>query len=61
MVKYNKEVIKMKTYDIKEAAGILHYNQEYLRKLIKKGTIKAVKVGKKWIIKEETVKELLGE
>jgi len=49
----------MKTYSIKEAAIILHYNAEYLRKLIKKGDIKAVKIGKKWIIKEETIKELL--
>lgn len=49
----------MKTYDIKETAAILHYNQEYLRKLLKKGTIKATKIGKKWLIKEETIKELL--
>ena len=49
----------MKTYDIKEASKILQYNEEYLRRLIKTGKIKAVKVGRKWIIKEETIKELL--
>ena len=49
----------MKTYDIKEASKILQYNEEYLRRLSKTGKIKAVKVGRKWIIKEETIKELL--
>lgn len=49
----------MNTLDIKEAAKILHYNEEYLRKLIKKGTIEAFKVGRKWLIKEETIKKLM--
>ena len=49
----------MKTYNVKEASKILQYNEAYLRKLINDGVIKAVKVGKKWIIKEEIINELL--
>lgn len=51
----------MKTYNIKEAAEILKYNEEWLRELIRQGKVKASKVGRKWIVKEETILELLGD
>ena len=49
----------MKTYSIKEAAEILKYNEEWLRELIRQGKVKASKVGRKWIIKEEEINRLL--
>lgn len=51
----------MKTYTIKEAAEILKYNAEYLRQKIKKGEIQAVKVGRHWVVKEETIKNILED
>lgn len=48
-----------KTYDLKQVAELLHYNAEVLRRKLKAGEIPATKVGKKWIIKESTIKELL--
>lgn len=50
---------KVKTYTIKEASEILKYNAEYLRQKIKRKEIEAVKVGRKWILTEETIKEIL--
>jgi excisionase family DNA binding protein len=50
----------MKTYSIKEAAEILKNNEEWLRELIRRGKVKAVKVGRKWIVKEETINSILG-
>jgi len=49
----------MKTYSVKEAAEILKYNEEWLRELIRQGKVKASKVGRKWIIKEEEINRLL--
>lgn len=51
----------MKTYTVKQAAEILKYNEEYLRHKLQKGEIAAIKVGRKWLIKEETMKKLLEE
>jgi excisionase family DNA binding protein len=51
----------METYSVKEASKILQYNEEYLRRLIKAGVVKASKVGRKWIIKKEVVEEFLKE
>lgn len=48
-----------KTYELKKAAELLHYNAEVLRRKLKAGDIPASKVGKKWIIKESTIEELL--
>lgn len=49
----------MKTYNVKEAAEILKYNEEWLRELIRQGKVKAFKVGRKWIIKEDEINRLL--
>ncbi len=50
----------MKVFTTKEAAEMLRYNTEYLRQKVRLGEIKAIKVGKKWLITEETIKEILG-
>lgn len=49
----------MNTFTIKQVAEILNYNAEYLRQKIKRGDIPAIKIGRKWLIKEETLKKLL--
>ena len=49
----------MNTLTVKEVAAILNYNEEYLRRKIKRGEIPAFKVGKKWLIKESDLKKMM--
>lgn len=48
-------------YTVKEAAKLLRYNKEYLRQKLQKGEIDAIKIGKKWMVKEETIKKILQQ
>lgn len=49
----------MKNYTTKEAAAILRYNPAYMQKKLKRGEIPAIKVGRKWLITQETIDKLL--
>jgi excisionase family DNA binding protein len=49
----------MKTYTVKQAAEILHYNIAYLAQKLSRGEIEATKIGGKWLIKESTILKLL--
>ncbi len=49
-------------YDIKEAAKILGYHPQSLRKRANKGTLRAVKRGRKWLfLKSDIMAELGGQ
>jgi len=50
---------KEKYYNTKEVSEMLSMGQEYLRQMIREGKIKAVKVGRRWKIKESEVKRLI--
>lgn len=56
-------MIKLETttaYTIKEAAELLHLNEQTVRKYIKIGKIRAQKVGVPYYVTEETLKEFLN-
>lgn len=50
-----------KTYTVKQIAEILRVHENTIRKQIKKRNIRAVKVGKHYLILEEEVDRLLEE
>lgn len=49
----------MKTYDLKEASNVLKMSIRGIRELIKKGKIKASKVGTQYVLTDEAIKEYL--
>ena len=51
----------MRTYTIKEITGILKMDPSNIRKYLRQGKIKGVKIGKKWLITEEELKRVLRE
>ena len=51
----------MKTYTIKEITGILKMDPSNIRRYLREGKIKGVKIGKKWLITEEELKRVLSE
>ena len=54
-----KEIFGVKHYDIKETADILGISPTSVLNYIKIGTMKAAKVGGRWLIKEEDIKVYL--
>lgn len=48
-----------KLYDTKEAGAICHFSSYSLLPKIKNGSLKAMKVGKKWLIKERDLQEFM--
>jgi len=48
------------SWTIKEAAEKTGYHPEYLRRLITRGTINAVKVGTNWLIEVRSLKEYIA-
>ena len=48
-----------KVYDLKEVCSILKISLQVLRRYIKKGEIKASKIGRKYVITEEALEEYL--
>jgi excisionase family DNA binding protein len=49
-----------KTYTVEEIQRILHYKSpESVRRLIKNGTIPAIRVGGKYLVTEETLQKIL--
>lgn len=56
-------MIKLETttaYTIKEAAELLHLNEQTVRKYIKQGKIRAQRVGLPYYVTEDTLKEFLN-
>lgn len=49
----------IKVYSLSEVSDLLGVGYQSLRKFIKRGDIKARKVGTKWIITENALKEYL--
>lgn len=49
----------MKVYDLDELCEVLKLNKQTLRIYIREGKLKASKVGRKYIITEENLKEFL--
>jgi len=45
------------TMTVKEAKIVLNYQELHIRSLCRKGRLKAVKVGGRWLIKPESAKE----
>ena len=54
-----KEIFGVKHYDIKETADILGISSTSVLNYIKAGTMKAAKVGGRWLVKEEDIKAYL--
>lgn len=49
------------SYTIKEASEKTGYNEEYLRRLIRRGKIEAVKAGPTYLISKESLKNYVAE
>ena len=51
----------VKVYTLDEVAEILHTTRRTLYTYLKEGKLKAVKIGRKWIITEENLKEFISK
>jgi excisionase family DNA binding protein len=47
-------------YSIEEVADMLNVNRNTVRRMLIRGELKGIKVGRLWRIKEEDLKEFLG-
>ena len=54
-----KEIFGVKHYDVKETADILGISSTSILNYIKSGSMKAAKVGGRWLITEEDIKVYL--
>ena len=52
---------EIKVYTIEEVAELLHTTRRTLYTYLKAGKLKAVKMGRKWIITEENLKEFISK
>lgn len=50
---------EIRLYDIKEVAEYLKLSTRTVQQYIKDGKLKAKKIGKKWIITEDTLREFV--
>ncbi len=50
----------IKMYSIEEVADMLNVNRNTVRRMLIRGELKGIKVGRLWRIKEEDLKEFLG-
>ena len=62
----NNEVIEkeekgLKVYELKEVCDLLKINLQVLRRYIKDSEIKASKIGRKYIITEESLKDFIKQ
>ena len=55
-----KTIVGMTVYTAKETAELLHVTERTIRNYIKRGTLKAQKVGGDWAITEENIKAFLN-
>lgn len=49
----------MKNFTPRQVAEILNYNEEVIRRKIRNKEIEAFRVGRKWLVKEETLKAIM--
>lgn len=56
-----KEEKGLKVYELKEICDLLKINLQVLRRYIKNGEIKASKIGRKYIITEESLKDFIKQ
>ena len=57
-----KQFGDIKFYDVQEIAKAFDMTPQSVRKYLKEGRIKAQKVGTKWLVSEEAIREfLMGE
>lgn len=56
-----KEEKGLKVYELKEVCDLLKINLQVLRRYIKDGEIKASKIGRKYIITEESLKDFIKQ
>lgn len=55
-----KTIVGMTVYTAKETAELLHVSERTIRNYIKRGNLKAQKVGGDWAITEENIKAFLN-
>lgn len=53
------DLANMKPFNVKEFAELTRTSEKTVRKACREGQIKAIKVGKEWVISLESVRELL--
>lgn len=51
----------IKTYTVKEAESILKVKGKAIRSYIKDGKLKASKIGKAWVIKQEDIEKFIND
>ena len=51
----------IKVYTIEEVAELLHTTRRTLYTYLKAGKLKAVKMGRKWLVTEENLKEFISK
>jgi excisionase family DNA binding protein len=56
-----KELFGIKYYEVNEAAVFLHYSDETIRRMCRDRRLDAKKIGKEWLIPEESLKKLFGQ
>lgn len=54
-------MLDKKLYTVQEAAKVLNVNPEVLRRWLRNGTIKGIKIGSDWRISEATLEEYLAK
>jgi len=54
-----KQIGDIKFYDVQEIAKIFNMTPQSIRKFLKEGRIKARKVGTRWYVTEEAMREYL--
>lgn len=55
-----RTILGMTVYTAKETAELLHVSERTIRTYIKRGTLKAQKIGGDWAISEENIKAFLN-
>lgn len=53
------DLANMKPFNVKEFAELTRTSEKTVRKACREGQIKALKVGKEWVISLESVRELI--
>lgn len=60
MLKYNRKVVEMETYTVKEVADILKLNQETIRRYLRSGKLQGINHnGGNWRITHESLEKYL--
>lgn len=52
---------EIKTYTVEEAESILKVKGKSIRNYIKDGKLKASKIGKRWVIRQEDIEKFIND